>query len=88
MTKKQLSKQLNISVQAITHQMQYMTAGIDYNAVTSAANVTRIEFTESGVAKLVNRDTKKGAKLKPRKPKRPRGRPRKNLLTIEKGGEV
>ena len=83
MTKKQLSKEIGISVARIGQLMADMTAVVDYVEVRNANNDPRIEFTESGISKVVNRNTKVGAKLKPRKPKRPRGRPRKNLLTIE-----
>jgi len=82
MTKKQLSKLLNITTAAITYQMRYLTAKLDYK-VGSKENKYRIEFTESGIEKLKNRNTKVDRTKLPEKVRGKRGRPRKNLLTIE-----
>ena len=86
MTKKQLSKELNITPAAITYQMRYLVETIDYT-IGSKENKYRIEFTESGIEKLKNRDVKKGAKTKDVVGKYYENRKRK-LLTIGGGGEV
>lgn len=82
MTKKQLSTILNITTAAITYQMRYLTATLDYN-VGSKANKYRVEFTPAGIEKLKNRNTKVGRAKLPEKVRGKRGRPRKNLLTID-----
>lgn len=83
MTKKQLSTAAGISMTRITQLMANMTANVDYVEVRNANNDPRIEFTESGISKIMNRNTK-GGRTKIERVRSGRGRPKKILLTNEK----
>jgi len=87
MTKKELSEKAKISTSRITQLMANMTENIDYIVSTRGDHGTRVLFSSSGVDKVMNRN-KQGGRVKVERVKKARGRPRKNLLTIEKGGEV
>lgn len=76
MTKKQLSKESGISVSRIGQLMVNMVSGIDYIEEKRGDHDIRIEFTESGISKVMNRNTK-GGRTKIERVRRPRGRPRK-----------
>lgn len=78
MTKKQLSKESGISVSRIGQLMVSMVSGIDYTEERRGNHDIRIEFTESGISKVMNRNTK-GGRTKIERVRRGRGRPKKNL---------
>lgn len=80
MTKKELSKEAGISVSRIGQLMPSMTENIDYVIEKRGDHGTRIVFTEIGISKVMNRNRLHYSEKS--------GRPKKNLQTIEKGGEV
>lgn len=87
MTKKELSEKAKISTSRITQLMASMTENIDYIVSTRGDHGTRVLFSSSGVDKVMNRN-RQGGRVKVERVKKARGRPRKNLSTIEEGGEV
>ena len=66
MTKKQLSKLSGISVTRISQLMISMVENIDYTKHKIGKFVTRLELTEIGIAKVMNRNTKGGRKAIPK----------------------
>lgn len=87
MTKKELAAAAEISRSRIEQLMKSMTENIDYIVSVRGDHGTRVLFSSSGVDKVMNRN-KKGGRVKVERVKKARGRPRKNLSTIEEGGEV
>lgn len=86
MTKKQLSKQSGISISRIGQLMVDMTKDVDYIEERRGLHVVRIVFTESGISKVMDRNTKGGRKAIPKELHAKRKK--KVLPTIKKGGEV
>ncbi len=66
MTKKQLSKQSGISISRIGQLMVDMIKDVDYKEERRGLHDVRIVFTESGISKVMNRNTKGGRKLIPK----------------------
>lgn len=89
MTKKELAEAAKISTTRITQLMATMTKDVDYVEVKRGGHDIRIEFTASGIDKVMNRN-RKGGRVKVERVKKARGRPRKTIDEVldEFGAEL